>query len=288
MKKKLIVIVIAVVLVAAVVGTCFALYKIPAQQKVININASADVCNLTLNSSASLDFANISPNNRTKTADVTLDVDDSDLVDGVHGTFKVAVSGNLANYITVTVNSIASIGAATPGAVNADAITNAGADIALSDVPQYFRITLYLNDSGVTNFATIAEKTGTVTVSWTVDESSVFSYDATAYYIVGTINGSTHWQPSSESIVAGTGNEGNYAIATNVSLKSGDSIKAVLAYRSDNPTWYGGKTNNTEGGNDGVAGVYVASDNANVDITADGNYDIYVGKDGRIWVAAHS
>lgn len=282
MKKTILITVIAIVLVLSIAGTCFALYKSAATDKVVNITASGgENCNLTIGTSTSLDFAGISPSNRTKTSDITLSTSNNNIVDGVHGLFKVAIAGNIAEYITLTVNEIASVGAAEVGSANADALTNAGADIALSTVPKYFRVTMYLNDAGVTAFATIAEQTATVTVSWTVNQSTIFAYDANAYYIVGSVGGVTAWYPTSESIVLNDQpTEGNQAMKTSVSLTQGDVFKVVKNYKAT-PSWYGGKTNNT-------GHVSVSVDNGDITVNTTGVYDIYVNNDGRVWVAVHA
>lgn len=279
MKKTIIVAIIAIVLVISIAGTCVALYKVAATQKQVSISAiDGGTVTLTINNTGDLDFSGISPVNRTKTFQLQLTTNNADLVDGVHGIFKVAVSGDLADYITLTVNNLTAIDAE-PGEVNADAITANGADIALSATPKYFKVTMYLNDSGVTNFATIAESTGTVTVTWAVNNNSVFSYDANAYYAVGVINGVTAWYACSDSIkldseVAGE----NVAQKNAVTLHNGDVFKVVHG-----ESWYGGKTENNN-----VEGVSVSGNDGNISITKDGTYYIFVNGSGQVWVDTHA
>lgn len=283
MKRKLLVTIIAIVLVIAVTSTCFALYEKTATEKVINLSATAEVCTLTVGTSTSLDFAGISPSNRTKTVDVTLSTSDNTLVDGVHGIFKVALSGDLASSMDVAVNAIASVGAESLGAANADALTESGANIALSAVPQYFRVTISLKEA-ITgdNFGTIAEQTGAITISWTVDTTTVFAYNAEAYYVVGTLNGVTAWYPTANSIVLNdVPSSGNQAMKLNVTLHNGDSFKVVKNHRVS-ATWYSGQADNSS-----VAGVSGIDGDGNVQIDADGSYDIYVNDSGAIWVAVH-
>lgn len=283
--KKVFVTVIAIALVAAVIGSCFALYEQSGTtSKSVALTATAEVCQLTIDTSTSLAFAGISPTNSTHSVDVTLDTSDSTLVDGVHGIFKVAVSGDIASYVDVAVNSIASVGAVELGAANADALTVGGADITLSAVPQYYRVTVSLKAAySGTEFEAVAELTGTITVSFVVDESTVFAYDAEAFYVVGKINGgTTKWYPTANSVVLSDPvGSGNLAQKASVTLKAGDKIKVVKNYKAG-AVWYSGQAINSS-----VTGVSGIDEDGNVLIDADGTYDIYVNDSSQIWVAAH-
>ena len=229
MKKTLLVTVIAIVLVLSIAGTCFALYKTTPANKTVNISATAgEDCNLTIGTSASLDFSGISPaeGHSSKTVDVTLSTSNGALADGVHGIFKVAKSGDLAAYIDVTVNEIPSVGGTLGSAAN-DATTAQGLDIALSATPVYYRITMALSAAAIADFSLAAEKTGTVTVSWEVNNSSVFTFDANAYYVVGTINGVTSWTPNESSVKMTSPGANNDLATVTHTFSAGDTFKVV-------------------------------------------------------------
>ena len=286
MKKTLLVTVIAIVLVLSIAGTCFALYKTTPNNKTVNISATAgDTCNLTIGTSTSLDFSGISPaeGHTSKTVDVTLSTSNGALADGVHGIFKVAKTGDLAAYIDVTVNEIPSVGG-TLGSAVADATTAQGLDIALSATPKYYRITMALSAAAIADFSLAAEKTGSITVTWAVNDASVFSYDANAYYVVGTLNGVTAWYPTSNSIVLNdTPTGSNIAQKNAITLHAGDSFRVVKNYK-DGAIWYGGKADNANN----PAGVAVSSPDGNgynIDITTDGTYYIFLNGENRIWVS---
>ncbi|MCR4725876.1 MAG: hypothetical protein K5753_01490 [Clostridia bacterium] len=230
MKKTLLVTVIAIVLVLSIAGTCFALYKTTPSNKTVNISATeGEACNLAIGTSASLDFSGISPaeGHTSKTVDVTLSISNAALADGVHGIFKVAKAGDLAAYIDVTVNEIPSVGGTLGSAAN-DATTAQGLDIALSATPKYYRITMALSAAAIADFSLAAEKTGTLTVTWAVNNESVFTFDPTAYYVVGTINGVTSWTPNESSVkMSSTGvQNGDLATVTHT-FAVGDTFKVV-------------------------------------------------------------
>ena len=288
--KKILVSIIAIVLVAAVIGTCFALYTHNADPINVNIGASTTTVNLQIfdgtNTAAqeTITLNGFSPENAasiTKTVDVVLKISRPDLADGGHGLFGATLTGDLAPYLTMTVNKLSAVG----GSLDEDitASVGSGYDIAYTATPVAVRLTFVLtatsNDpESASYFGLAAEKTASLTLSWTnVD----FVYNASTYYVVGTINGVTSWTPSASSIAMGAGNDANYAIATNVALKNGDSIKVVQNYFST-PNWP-----TTQEGNKSVTGVSIAYDNDNIAIVADGNYDIYVNKSNQVWVAVH-
>ncbi len=285
MKKALILAIIAIILVISVVGVCVALYKVAATQKQVNITASSgSTCNLTIGTADNLNFTGISPNSTTRTFDITLSTSNNALADGVSGIFKVTKGGAQPTYVDVTVNEIPSIGGAL-GSEVAAATTVSGATIALSALPKYYRVTITLNATGIAAFdETLAEtQFATVSASWEVDEDSLFTYDANAYYVVGTINGVTAWSPTANSIVLDSATTGtNRAQKDAVTLHNGDTFKVVKNYRVS-PEWPA-----TQASNSSVEGVTVAENGANIQITADGTYYIFVNDNGQVWVDTHA
>ncbi|MBQ4443913.1 MAG: hypothetical protein II896_04540 [Clostridia bacterium] len=286
MKKKLLVSLIAIVLVAAVAGSCFALYSVNATNKVVSISAGYQVVNMQFKNAdnsavlADVDFDDaFSPDLTTQTVDVVLAITNGALADGVHGLFTAALTGTLASHVDVTVNLLTAVGGSLSTDITASA-TGAGYDIALSATPVAVRITVALKAADIADFASAAETTGTLTLTWAKVAGSVFTYDDNAYYVVGTVNGVTAWYPCATSVLMNdTPGEGNQAKKASVTLQAGDSIKVVKGYETS-ATWYSGQeSNNTVTGVSGIDG------DGNVQIDANGTYDIYVNTSGQIWVA---
>lgn len=282
--KKVLISVIAIVLVATVVGACFAqFYQADNAATVVNITTSFQSFTLQIKNGANtaligntpIDFAALSPSHRTEAVDITLAVNDSTYIDGNKGVLNVSLTGDLAEYITTTVTLLdaAQGDPIAEGANITAAATGAGYKALLSATPIFVRLSFYLNDAGCTNFAA-AELTASLSVTWEVDNDSVWSYSGTEYYLVGKINGdATKWAvtEANQNVLLTKVNEGNnIAIATGVALTAGDEIKVVYNYNEDNGTdpnsiWYG----TGEGGDN----------SQNVAINTTGTYNIYLYSD---------
>lgn len=286
MKKKLIVIVIAVVLVASIVGTCFALYTKNATQKSFSISAGNQVVTLTINNGdntgaqASFNFDALSPDNLSESQDIALHCTNTAYVDGVHGKLTIAQSGDLADSVDVTVQLLT----AADGTVDSDISTAAlgsGQDFALSALPKFVRITVTLKAAAASNFAAIAEDSLTLTINWEIVSGSVFSYDNNAHYVVGRINGVEAWYPCSSSILMQAPQSGtDIKVATGVTLKAGDEFKVVWnydgSYNSEEAQWYGGDGQNTDD--------IFSTEGSNVQIKTDGTYTIYLNSNYRVYL----
>lgn len=282
MKKKLLVSVIAIVLVAAIVGSCFALYSVNATSKNIDITAGYQVVNLEIRNGANsaaqetITLSGFSPEDastRTKTVDLTLRITNAGLADGVHGVFAASLTGELASYITTTVNTLSTAEGSVSGDITS-AATGAGYDVALSSTPVYVRLTFTLTDAAIADFSLAANKSASLTLSWTVASGSVFTYDANAYYLVGTVNGVTAWYPCATSIVLDdTPSSGNQAMKEGITLSEGDEFKIVKNYEAGDGSWqwFG-----------------APGSGANLTIAADGTYNVYVNSAGEVYVASAS
>ena len=145
------------------------------------------------------------------------------------------------------------------------------------------RITIALKAAAIADFTLAAEKTGTLTLNWTKVAASVWTYDADAYYIVGVLGGEDKWSVSTDNQNISLDDEAtgaNIAQKAGVHFAAGDVIKVVKNYEvSDSRVWYGGKTDNTEGGK-----VSVSEDNGNITINTAGTYNVFVNDGNRVWL----
>lgn len=293
MTKKLFVVIIAIVLVAAIAGSCFALYYTKQADKQVTISTAFDELNLQIKNAGNtaaqgtILLDEISPDNRTKTIDVTLTVDQPSLVDGIHGLFTVGVS-NTANtigaYITTTVKllNVTKDGegvetSRTEGStITTDALGD-GYDVALSSVPVYVRLSFYLNDDGVTNFATIAETTASITLDWQKVVASVWTLDSSAYYVVGTLSGANKWDINATNantkLVAGT----DPVIATTiVTLAAEDQLKV----RKGDGTWVGSYSSATEDFTNSDMQIYITNAGSyRINVKHDASWNNNEGRD---------
>lgn len=287
MSKKLLVSVIAIILVAAITGTCFALYSVDASNKVVSISAGYQVVNMQIKNGTNsavlsdVDFDDaFDPTTNSQYVDVVLAITNASLADGVHGLFTAAVSGDLAAQVDVTVNLLTAVG----GSVSTDitaAATGSGYDIALSATPVAVRITIALKAAAIADFSLAAEKTGTLTLGWAKVAGSVFTYDADAYYLVGTVNGVTAWYPCATSVLLdGELTDSNHAQKLSVALSAGDEFKVVKNYEAGDGFWtWCGAGDNFDTAN------YEASAGGNISIKANGNYNIYVNGFDVIYIS---
>ncbi len=228
MKKKLIVIVIAVVLVAAMVGTCFALYTRNADTRRVTLS-TGDFVSLSIGgAAANFSLTGLSPDHDV-TLGVTLNATNTNLAeDGVCGKFTVAISGTGA--ANVSVSAAGTDKNSTAVAYNNAALT-AGQQIDLDDIPTNLTLTFKMSEISLAT----AEQELTITLSWIIDESTQWSVNADAYYVNGTYNGKTNWSPVNGSwILSETPNDGDCAKGT-FTFAVGDTIKCV---KGDNDHWF--------------------------------------------------
>lgn len=278
MSRKIIVTIIAIVLVVGVVGGCYALYHKNATPVSVNIGAGFESVTLQINNSTNtaaqgaINLSGFSPDNRTQFVDVTLTVDHPLLVDGVHGLFTVDVTdtaNTLGAYLTTTVSTLSN--SVVVDDITTDAL-GSGYDVALSATPVYVRVSFYLNNDGVTNFATIADTTATVTLSWEHVSGSIWAVDTDAYYLVGSIGGVNMWDITEANIkLTDDNSNGDLATKENVTLAAGDEIKI----RKGDGTWIGFWT----------AGTSDFSNNAEqIHINTAGTYRLGVSSSSHGWI----
>lgn len=228
MKRKIIIVVVAIALVAAITGTCFAMY----QQ-----NAGTRRISLSIGDSISLSFDEVSDNfsltqlrpGHDVTLDVTLDATHTDLAtEGMSGKFTVSISGSCASLVTVSATGTDK----NSHAVNYNhAALTAGQTIDLDDIPTDLVLTFSMESMTSAS----AEQTLTVTLSWIIDTTTVWPVDGDAHYVLGTYNGSTKWDVNSDCwVLTETPNEGDCAKGT-FTFAVGDKIKCV---KGDIAYWY--------------------------------------------------
>ena len=287
MTRKVIISIIAIVMCIGVIGGCFALYYTKGADKTVTISSSYSELNLVINNAGNtaeqtaISLSGFSPASEdlTKTIDVTLAVDHPQLVDGIQGNFKVALTGTLAPYITTSVGTLASIGAENTSAdITSEATSNAGKNIALSSTPVYVRLSFTLNtEAEGFNFATLAESTASLTLSWTQVAGTVWTLDNDAYYLVGNIGGVDKWNVNATNqnvMLNDTTTDSNTAQKNSVSLTAGDKIKV----RKGDGTWI-----NIAGDQPG----YTYDGDGNYVVGTTGTYGIYVSN-GVVYVALNS
>lgn len=262
--KKVLVIVIATILALSVIGTCFALYKINATDRDITLT-TGDAITLSIEA-GDLAATGLSPDNTTATYNVTLTSSSTVSDASVYGKFSVAMSGDLASYITVETN----IG----GTDYDNAALAGGVHYALNDLPTTFTLTFKFN-IGDNNFADIAEKVAHVVLSWVIDDTYTGAYTPVegGYYLVGKINGTESWAPASADhlfATQGLSDPLNKAELKGIALNAGDAVKIKC-----DDTWYGNWKNYTT--------IGTLDANGNLVITAAGTYSFYLNTDNEIY-----
>ena len=245
MSKKLFVVVIAIVLVAAITGTCFALYSVDATSKSVDISAGYQVVNMQFkNDDNSAVLANVnladkfSPTLTSQTIDVVLAITNGSLADGVHGNFTAALTGTLAEQVDVTVNLLTAVGGSLSTDITA-AATGSGYDVALSATPIAIRITIALKAAAIADFSLAAEKTATLTLNWLKVAATVWTLSEDDYYLAGSFSGVDKWVVSEENqnvklTTAGVEGE-NVAQILGIHLDVNDEYKVV---KGANTIWY--------------------------------------------------
>ena len=181
--KKLIVVLIVIVLLAGIVGTCVALYKMNGSRNV-QVTVEDPVVTLSINNASNtaaqtnFTLEGFSPSARQKTKDITLDCTNPSAAGDVQGLFTVAKSGALAPYIDITVNLLNSAGGSL-GENITQASMGDGKTFALSGSPRYVRITAYLNNDGVNSFEQASEQQATISLGWTIAATAAIYGDET-------------------------------------------------------------------------------------------------------------
>jgi Na+-transporting NADH:ubiquinone oxidoreductase subunit NqrD len=281
MNKKLLVTLVAAILAIAVIGSCYATYIVTAEDVTVNISAGYQSVTLVINnddnSAAQTDFAlsGFAPDATTQVLDVALTVDHYDLVDGVHGVFAISVSNTadtLGAYLTTTVQVLDDADGNVTDNITTDA-TGEGYDVALSATPVYVRITFTLNSDGIANFATIAETSASVALTWEIEEGSLFVLDPNAYYLVGNFS---NWEINVNAIKMSTPSEGtDLAVIESVAL-TGGVVPAGDEFKiKKGDTWYGSYSPSTD---------QFTNNAEQIHINVSGHYRIRLDEDGHSYI----
>ena len=266
LNKRVLVVVLALLLSLSVVGGAFALY-VKEANKTINIGKSQGLqLDIDLGKDVnSIALTGLHPEN-TKTHALTLKyaaaLQEGETVDkNVRTTFKVTLSGDLAQYVTYKATS--------DSTVFADQSTLiAGKTIKLGAIPQDLQLEFALTEEAKKD-ATFAwaEKQAAIEITWTVDKTT-----PDGFYLVGKIDGKENWGVSFASPYAfSTPQDGNIAEIKGVELEAGDLVKMVYAAGGEIAQadgWKNFAANNQFPG-------FETDDNGNLRITADGTYSFY-------------
>lgn len=270
LNKRVLVVVLALLLSLSVVGGAFALY-IKEAKKTINVGKSQGL-HLLIDLGEKVDsiaLTGLNPDT-PQTHDLTLkyaaSLQEGETVDkNVRTTFKVALSGDLAQYVTYKATSSGIEFA------NQAALTE-GKTIKLGAIPTDLKLEFALTDDAKSGAASgWAEKMASIAITWFVDKTT-----PDGFYIVGKIEGKENWgvsfaSPYGPNITAGE----NIAEIKGVALKAGDLVKMVYASGGVIAQEDGWKTfaagNQFEG--------FVTDENGNLKITTDGTYSFYFKND---------
>lgn len=231
MKKKVLVILTALVLVVGMVGSCFALYSKDATQKTITLT-TGDSVTLTMTGD-SLALENLNPDTN-KTYAVTLSASNTALLGEGAGEFKVTIAASSADDADLALAANIGLSASDGAAFSATkSELAAGVEIDFDDLPEAITLTFYIGEEAFLTGA--AEGSVDVTLSWKVVEEE-WTIDTEAYYIVGSMNG---WSITStttklSTAAADIGESGNHAVLRNVAFTAGDEFKI----RKGDGTWY--------------------------------------------------
>lgn len=266
LNKRVLVVILALLLSLSVVGGAFALY-IKEANKTINVGKSQGL-HLLIDLGENVDsiaLTGLNPNT-PKTHDLTLKysaaLQEGEAVDkNVRTTFKVTLSGDLAQYVTYKATSNSTEFA------DQAALTE-GKTIKLGAIPKDLKLEFALTDDAKSGAASDwAEKAASINITWLVDKTT-----PDGFYIVGKIEGKENWgvsfaSPYGPKITAGE----NIAEIKGVMLKAGDLVKMV--YASDGVIaqeggWKSFAANNQFEG-------FATDESGNLKITTDGTYSFY-------------
>ena len=272
LNKRVLVVILALLLSLSVVGGAFALY-IKEAQKTINVGKSQGL-HLLIDLGENVDsiaLTGLNPDT-PKTHDLTLKysaaLQEGETVDkNVRTTFKVTLSGDLAQYVTYKATT-------SNGTEFADqAALTEGKTIKLGAIPKDLKLEFALTDAAKRGAASDwAEKAASIDITWLVDKTT-----PDGFYIVGKIEGKENWgvsfaSPYGPPITAGE----NIAEIKGVMLKAGDLVKMVYA---------SGGVISQEGGWKSFAATsyqfegFVTDESGNLKITTDGTYSFYFKND---------
>lgn len=266
LNKRVLVVVLALLLSLSVVGGAFALY-IKEAKKTINVGKSQGL-HLLIDLGENVESISLTELNpdTPKTHDLTLkyaaSLQEGETVDkNVRTTFKVTLSGDLAQYVTYKATSKSTEFA------DQTALTE-GKTIKLGAIPTDLKLEFALTDEAKNGAASDwAEKMASIDITWLVDKTT-----PDGFYLVGKIEGKENWgvsfaSPYGPSI---TGEE-NIAEIKGVELKAGDLVKMVYAAGgviAEEGGWKSFAANNQFEG-------FVTDENGNLKITTDGTYSFY-------------
>lgn len=266
LNKRVLVVILALLLSLSVVGGAFALY-IKEANKTINVGKSQGL-HLLIDLGENVDsiaLTGLNPDT-PKTHDLTLKysaaLQEGEAVDkNVRTTFKVTLSGDLAQYVTYKATSNSTEFA------DQAALTE-GKTIKLGAIPKDLKLEFALTDAAKSGAASDwAEKAASINITWLVDKTT-----PDGFYIVGKIEGKENWgvsfaSPYGSQITAVE----NIAEIKGVMLKAGDLVKMVYASGgviAQEGGWKSFAANNQFEG-------FVTDENGNLKITTDGTYSFY-------------
>lgn len=270
MKRKLFVIVIALVLAVSVVGASFALY-VKSDEKDVTIGYDADAVSLTLGTNAaSLTLNDLSPKEGYTSKTITVSLDKSGVAPaaGMQGFFKIEIAnvgaGDLASAITASAVVTHKAGA-DPATTNLDqaTLTGTGYACALSDLPESIALTIALNTAmeGF-DFANYAEEAITIKLFWT-------PYDNEAFYLRSA---ATDWCPDPAMMFEA--HDEDEVKLLNVYMAANQEFKIT-----ENGNWYSGRQDNDEN-------KAVAAESGNLKVVEEGYYDFYFNfSNHTVWVS---
>lgn len=269
MSKKLLVIVIAIVLAASIVGASFALY-VKTDSKNVTIGYDSDAVSLGLSTNAaSLTLNNLSPENPSKIITISLSKSGATPAASMKGFFKIDIAnvggGDLASAITAS--AVVTHKDTTTTDLNQAQLTGTGYTCLLSDLPESIALTIALDTTAEGfNFANYAEEAITISMYWT-------PYDNTAYYLRSA---DTNWLPDPTMVLVANPNNVNEVMITGVTLAANQEFKFT-----HNGDWYGeAKPNDGESIN---AALY-NSTTSNLYVAEAGTYSFYYDTtNNKVW-----
>ena len=271
MKKKLFVILTALVLVAGLVGSCFAMYSKDADTISITLS-TGDSVTLSMTGGA-MALTDLNPNT-AKTYSVTLTASSLELIGEGTGIFTVAIAAHSAATADVALAAAIDVDADDGAAFSADkAELTAGVEIDFDDLPDNITLTFSIGEEAF--LAGAAEGVVDVTLSWEV-KTEAWAIDPGAYYIVGSMNGWTITSTTTKlsTAAADIGESGNNAVLRNVHFNAGDEFKI----RKGDGTWYsliGGASVTA-----GTVSIGTGESQGNCVVGTSGDYCIYQNGSG--------
>ena len=268
MKKKLFVIVIALVLATSIVGASYALY-VKTASKDVTIGSDPDAVQLSFGATA-LGSVVVTPSAATHTYDVTLTKSGAGTpAEGMQGFFKASLTdvstGDLSEVLSLS--AVVTHKDTTTENLDNDTLVGTGYSCALSDLPESVALTVTLTTSAPGfDYANYAEESVTIKLYW-------IPFDNTAYYLRSA---DTDWLPDPYMIlIDNPDNDGDEIMIKGVTLTAGQQFKITR-----NGYWY----NNVKEGEGNLAKYDSTSTNMYVDDA--GTYDFYYSPSAGLWINA--